>query len=359
MFLRILLLWASCFSLAAHANPDSTTVAYTKPKNIILMIGDGMGLTQVSAAIVSTATPLAFERFKHIGFIKTRSGNKLITDSAAGATAFACGVKTYNGAIGVGLDTLPKETIMETAKKKGLSTGLLVTCTITHATPACFYAHVKTRADDESIASDLLKADVDIFVGGGQPYFEQRKDGRNLMREFDKIGYTITTSLDALIQSDAKKLGMIYPDTNLPSMLKGRGDYLPKAVEPVISRLSDNKKGFFLMIEGSQIDWGGHANNSDYIITEVLDFDKAIAKVLDFAEKDGNTLVVVTADHETGGYAIDAEDKNPNQLKGIFSTGHHTGTLVPVYAFGPGAELFQGIYDNTDIYKKMMELMGW
>jgi alkaline phosphatase len=359
-FIALLAASAPLFIVKAggQEKPVNTGTAGKKPKNIIFLIGDGMGLSQISAAVLTTATPLSFERFKHVGFSKTYSGDKLITDSAAGATAFSCGVKTYNGAVGVNMDTIPQETIMETAKKNGLSIGFIVTCTVTHATPACFYAHLSTRKDDQGIAADLLNSGVDVFAGGGQPFFTKRKDGRNLVKEMEAKGYTITSNLSELIKAKSEKLGMLYPDTNLPSMLNGRGDYLPKAVMPVVDHLSQNKKGFFLMIEGSQIDWGGHANNSDYIITETRDFAQAVGNALDFAEKDGNTLVVVTADHETGGYALNAEEKDPKKLKGTFNTNYHTATMVPVFAYGPGAEEFDGIFENTAIYHKMMELLG-
>ncbi len=329
-----------------------------KPKNIILLIGDGMGLAQIYAGMVANGDALNFERFKTIGFHKSYSSNNIITDSAAGATAFSCGEKTYNGAIGVGPDSLFRETILESAEKEGLSTALVATCSITHATPASFIAHVKSRALDEDIAADFLKTDVDVFIGGGSAFFEKRADGKNLLNELKAKGYEVDTTKKEILASNAKKLAGLYAATQPDSVTGVRGDILHKATQKAIDIVSKNPEGFFMMAEGSQIDWGGHANKQTYIIQEVLDFDKAIGKALDFAEKDGNTLVIVTADHETGGFAITGGSIEEKRVESKFVSTSHTGVMIPVFAYGPGAEEFGGIYQNTDIYHKMMSLLG-
>ncbi len=327
------------------------------PRNIIFMVGDGMGTTQITAGLYSNGNKLFLEKLKHIGFIKTYSGSNLITDSAAGATAFSSGVKSFNKAIGVGIDSVAKETIMEAAKKKGLRTGLVVTCTVTHATPGSFYAHQPSRYMHPEIALDMLGGDVDWFIGGGKAFFENRADGRNLAEELRALGYTIGYTLDDL-KADMDKAGVLAADTELAPISGGRGDFLPKGTELAIKGLNKGDQGFFLLVEGSQIDWGGHANDSQYIIDEMLDFDQTVGKVLEFAEKDGNTLVVITADHETGGYAINGGNLQDKTIEGAFTTGHHTAAMVPVFAYGPGAEEFMGIYENTAIYDKMMALLG-
>lgn len=327
------------------------------PRNIIFMVGDGMGITQISAGLYSNGNKLFLEKLKHIGFIKTYSASNLITDSAAGATAFSCGVKSYNKAIGVDKDSLPKETIMESAKKKGLRTGLVVTCTVTHATPGSFYAHQPSRYMHPEIALDILGGDVDWFIGGGKVYFESRTDGRNISDELRGMGYTIGYTLEDL-KADMDKAGILAADTELAPISAGRGDFLPKATELAIQGLNKGEQGFFMLVEGSQIDWGGHANNSQYIIEEMIDFDNTIGKVLEFAERDGNTLVVITADHETGGYAINGGNLQDGTIEGAFTSPHHTATMVPVFAYGPGAEEFMGIYENIAIYDKMMALLG-
>ena len=337
-------------------------IASTPPKNIILLIGDGMGLTQISAGMYNHGNHLNLERFPVTGLIKTYSASNLVTDSGAGATAFACGVKTYNTAIGVGRDKKPCLTILEQAEQKGLATGLVATSSITHATPASFIAHVDDRADMEAIALDFLKTDLDFFVGGGLKYFNQRKsDQRNLVAELQAKGYRIANFQE-------NKLAELRPDpafpfgwfsaTGEPDSVNAGRDYLPVAAKIAVNFLQKrSEKGFFLMLEGSQIDWGGHAKDSSRVVSEMLDFDAAIGEILQFAEKDGETLVIITADHETGGLAL-LQGDDYQALELAFNTGGHTASLVPVFAYGPGAGLFGGVMENTDIYKKMASLWG-
>lgn len=331
-------------------------------KNIIFMVGDGMGITQISAGLYSNNNSLNLERMRHIGLHKCYAHDALITDSAAGATAFACGVKTYNGAIGVDSDTIPVQTIIEEAELLNMRTGVIATSTIEHATPASFVAHDPYRKNYEAIAADFLDVDCEIYIGGGQKSFERRADDRNLTQELRDKGYTVISHVDSEISkidmTRVEKL-MYYTADGAPLPAAQGRDYLLPASNLAISHLNrDNDNGFFLLIEGSQIDWGGHANDSDMIITEMLDFDKTIGAVLDFAERDGNTLVIITADHETGGYAIQ-KDSKMNALVTAFTSDYHTGDLIPVFAFGPGAEEFNGIYENTDLHTKMRAALGW
>ncbi len=338
-------------------------VEVQKPKNIILMIGDGMGITQITAGLYSNSNYLNLERIKTIGLHKSYSSNKLVTDSAAGATAFACGVKTYNGAIAVNPDTLPVKTILEYADERGLNTGLVATSTIVHATPASFIAHNKKRKNYEEIAEDFLKTDIDVFIGGGAKFFERReKDERNLSEELVAKGYKMFNFFDSELEdiqlSPGDKFGFLTAQDSPVPVSQGR-DYLPLASVLAANHLNaKNDNGFFLMIEGSQIDWGGHANDAEWIISEMLEFDNVVGKMLDFAEKDGNTLVIVTADHETGGFAINSESKL-NNLVTAFTSDYHTADLIPVFAYGPGSEAFNGIYENTAIFDKMMAAYGW
>ena len=321
--------------------------------NVILMIGDGMGLTQITAGWIAKGDALNLERCPVIGLMKTNSSDNFITDSAAGATAFATGKKTYNGAIGVDPDKAALTTILEIAEKNGIATGLVATCSITHATPASFIAHQPSRLLDEAIAADFLKTDIDVFIGGGKKFFEFRSDGENLLELLQENGYTVADGAEEIDMVKSGKLAGFIADEHPAKISDGRGDLLSFSSLKAIELLNLNDKGFFLMIEGSQIDWGGHANDSEYIVDEMLDFDNAVGKVLDFAEKDGNTLVIITADHETGGYAINAADEDGN-IEGAFTTDYHTAVMVPVFAYGPGAEAFAGVYHNTAIFNKMM-----
>lgn len=343
---------------------ESATPKPAVPKNIILMIGDGMGLSQVSTAFFYQQDHLShFPRFKHIGLINTSSASHKITDSAAGATAFASGIKTYNNAVGMNSDTLPAGNIVEILSQgRNMRTGLVATSSITHATPAAFYAHVAHRRQEMEIAKFMAKSGVDFFAGGGKKFF--RTEWNNLMSN----GFVVDTT--ALPKGPyawdyTKKYGFLAAENGMPSIQNGRGNFLQEASEHAISYLSGSGNPFFLMIEGSQIDWGGHNNDYHYLATEVLDFDRTIGKVLDFAEKDGNTLVIVLADHETGGFTLagapiegEKMDGDYNDLRGLFSTGGHSAALIPVFAFGPGAEQFQGIYQNNDVFHKMLKLLG-
>ena len=327
-------------------------------KNLILMIGDGMGLTQITAGIYDNNNFLNFEKFPVTGLMKTHSYDNLVTDSAAGGTAMACGVKTYNNGVGVDKDGIPVKSILEEAEEKEMMTGIVVTSALVNATPASFMAHQKLRAFTEPIAEEIANSGVDFLVGGGKKYFDRRdSDERNLSREMEEKGYQVEDFIrNQKIQdvriNPGKKFIYFTADDDPLTKITGR-DYLPYASKMGTEFLKSNSEnGFFMMIEGSQIDLGGHATNFKYVMSELKDFDETIKQVLEFAEKDGETLVIVTADHETGGLAI-KEGSKLKKIKSDFIYGRHTGTMVPVFAYGPGSENFTGIYDNTELYRKM------
>ena len=327
-----------------------------KPKNIIFLIGDGMGVSQVFAGLTANKGRLYLENCKYIGFSKTSSGDNYITDSAAGGTALSAGVKTYNGAIGVDMNKNPVKTILEEASEKGLATGLVSSSAITHATPASFISHQESRSSYEDIAADFLKTDIDVFIGGGLDHFNKRKDGRNLVEELKTKGYQIETDMQKIKKVKKGKLAGFTAQVHNPRMNE-RGDMLPDAAETAINILSNNDKGFFLMVEGSQIDWGGHAASTIYIVEDMLDFDQVIGQALKFAAKDKETLVIVTADHETGGMAITGGSMENGIVQAAFPTGEHTAVMVPVFSYGPGAKEFIGIMENTEIHAKMKKLL--
>jgi len=330
--------------------------AQKRPRNVIFLIGDGMGLAQIYAGMVANGDSLQLERCRYSGFSKTYSANNFTTDSGAGGTALACGVKTKNGMIGMGPDSVSVTSILELSEKNKLSTGIVVACSVTHATPASFIAHQVNRDMNEEIAGDYLKSDIDVFIGGGRKYFEDRTDGRNLTNELKAKKYQIAYNLnDVKAIKSGKLAGLLYEDQN-PGMPE-RGSMLPDATKTAIDILANNKKGFFLMIEGSQIDWACHDNNSVQMIKEVLDFDQTIGHVLDFAKKDGNTLVIITADHETGGLSILNGKFSSDKMNALFSTKNHSGVPVPVFAFGPGAENFSGFMENISFKAKIQKLL--
>lgn len=326
------------------------------PKNIILLIGDGMGVTHLHAGLTANHGRLFIENLKYMGLTKTNSANGYITDSAAAGTALATGTKTFKGAIAVDVDKQPLKTILEEAEEIGLATGLVSTSAITHATPASFIAHEESRNSYENIAADFLDTDIDVFIGGGYKHFTEREDGRNLVEDLKNKGYRVEQDLDKIKKVKKGKLaGLTAPEHN--GRMDERGNMLPASTQTAIDILNNNNKGFFLMVEGSQIDWGGHAGSTVYIVEDMLDFDRTVGVALEFAAKDKETLVIVTSDHETGGMSVLEGDYETGTVKGEFTTGGHTGVMVPVFAYGPGAEKFIGIMDNTDINAKMKDLL--
>lgn len=343
----------SFYEVQQYAEPKSKK----HPKNIILMIGDGMGLAHIYSAMIANGGHLFLENFKKCGFSKTYSSDNFITDSGAAGTALATGVKTKNGAIGVDSDKQPVSSIRDLAEKKGLKTGLVSTSAITHATPASFIAHVASRSSYEDIAAAFLSTDIDVFIGGGVKNFEVRKDGRNLSKELKDKGYQVLYDINDIQKVKSGKLaGLTAPEHN--KLMPARGEMLVPATQTAINLLSQGKKGFFLMVEGSQIDFPAHGNTTPGVVLETLDFDRAIGAALKFAALDGETLVIVTADHETGGMSINGGDNSTGKVIAKYTSGSHTGIAVPVFAFGPGAEQFTGFMENTDIAKRMMKLLN-
>lgn len=344
--------------LAGNSGENGKKSKSKPPKNIILLIGDGMGTAQVYAGYTAKKGIMNITGMPVTGFSITFSADNYITDSGAGGTALATGVKTNNASIGVDVKGKPVKSILEMAETEGLSTGLVSTSAITHATPASFIAHTVNRAKYEDIASDFLRTDIDVFIGGGYNHFARRADSLNLIDSLKAHGYFVTRDLKDVDIPSTQRLAALLADEQMPSMSKGRGNMLPDATEMALKMLKRNKKGFFIMIEGSQIDWGGHDNDVNYIVDEMVDFDNAVGKALQFAAKNGETLVIVTADHETGGFGITDGSLVSGTVQGAFIYKDHTATMVPVFAYGPGSERFSGVQDNTDIFKKCVELLG-
>ncbi len=318
-----------------------------------------MSFAHVQSGILASETPLYLEQFRNIGFILTSSADAFVTDSGAAGTALATGVKTNNGAIGLDSEGNPVKSILLSADENGLSTGLVVSCAVTHATPAAFIARQPNRNMVEEIAMDFLKTDIDVFIGGGRTHFENRKDGRNLLEELEAKGYQMAYSMDEVRLVNSGKLAGLVAEGHPPMYSEGRGNMLPEGTETAINILSQNTEGYFLMVEGSQIDWAAHDNDIESVINEMIDFDRAVGKALEFAKKDGQTLVIVTSDHDTGGLSLNGFDPVTREITAGWTTGGHTGLMQPVFAWGPGAEEFRGIYENTAIYDKMLKSFGF
>ncbi len=334
------------------------TITEPHAKNVIFLIGDGMGLNQVYAAMTVNGGTLALEGITHVGLQKSYSANSYITDSGASGTAMACGKKTYNGAIGVDAEKNEIESVLKVAERHGMATGLVATSTITHATPAAFIANDTSRNNYEAIAADFLLTDIDVFIGGGLDHFTKRADGKDLTKEFEANGYTVTRNMEELAVVTSGKVAAFTAAGAAPGAKDGRGDILPVATQKALDILSQDEDGFFVMIEGSQIDWACHGGDQEGALAETLDFDKAIKAALDFAKLDGETLVVITGDHETGGVSILNGNFDEGTVEMKFTTGGHTGVLIPVYAYGPGADKFTGIYENTAFKEKFIQAWG-
>ncbi|MBN1508169.1 MAG: alkaline phosphatase [Sedimentisphaerales bacterium] len=344
-----------------------------KVRNVILCIGDGMGLSQIALASMKAGGltgRLCMERMPVTGLVRTHSASSRVTDSAAAATALACGIKTDNGVVGIAPNGNVYQTILEAAKAKGMATGLVATSTITHATPACFASHVNSRSTQAAIAEQLIASRVNVLFGGGRKYFlpksdpnSARKDDRDLIAEARQAGYMYVTNASelrsihypyilGLFQLDA--LTTAQDEPCLASLTRKAIQVLRR----VRSSSSRGSAGFFLMVEGSQIDWACHANDPKRTIRQTLLFDQAIQVAVDFAMRDRRTLVIVTADHETGGLVLLESSKNSPDPAVHWATKGHSASPVPIGAVGPGAALFAGVQDNTDIAKKIARLLN-
>ena len=330
-----------------------------KAKNVIYLIGDGMALPQVYAAMLTSHEKMTFSQFPYIGVVDTHSASNDITDSAAGGTALASDHKTKNGMVGMNPDTIAVKTVLEVLAEQGKETGIVVTSYVTHATPATFYAKVPSRKQYEDIAVQMAENPyLNLIIGGGMKHFNQRKDSLNLVdRMENELGWKVYDTL-ADIDVTCKKYAVMAAADHMP-MAADRGDFLPRAVKTALKTLDGAENGFFLMVEGSQIDFACHAGDSTWMMDEMLDFDYAVKVALNYAKEKGNTLVVVTADHETGGLTLPDPQGKYTNVTFNYSTRSHTCLPVMVYAYGPGAEQFTGWMQNRDTKGKILNACGY
>ena len=370
-------------------------------RSVILLIGDGMGNAQRTAGRLYSAGrggQLAMDALPVAGSARTWSTDSVVTDSAAAGTALATGVKTYNDAIGVDASRKPVKNILEIAKESGRSTGLVTTVFLPHATPASFAAHNVNRDDYLGIAMDMFNHDVDVLLGGGEDYFlpigaagcfpddGDRTDGRNLIDEAVAKGYKHVCTAADLGSVDPAATGKLLGTFADYGMTRPYSPSLADMTQKAIDVLDTNSKGFFLMVEGGQIDLAAHVNDSLGTLGDVVGFDEAVKVALDYQTEHPDTLVVVTADHATGGLTIedvpqDGPCSSPNQrdprecdaalhedgpfpdAKGgefwiDWTTINHTGDDVPVMAIGPSSQALTGDYENTHTFEVMRDALG-
>jgi alkaline phosphatase len=323
------------------------------PKNIILLIGDGMGLAQIYSGYTANRGKLNLFNIPTIGLSITAAADSYITDSAAGATAMATGQKTNNRFIGVDASGKPLESITKKLASQGYQTAIISSGDMTDATPAAFYAHQTDRSFNEAIALDFLAEKSDILIGGGLKNFTNRKDGKNIAKTLQENGCVFAQNFNSLDTIKSNKF-IVLDDASVVSKKKGRGDFLAKAIQKSLATFKTASTPFFLMAEGAQIDYGGHQNDLEYVILEQLDFDRAIGEAMKFVDENPETLLIVTADHETGGLSLLDGNVEKGYVQCNFSTNDHTAIPVPVFAYGIGASSFGGIYQNTEIFNKIV-----
>ena len=357
---------ALLFACATAPQPGLRTES-ARPTRVVLLIGDGMGTAHWTAAR-SASRGLAVERFTTAGLVDTRSTSSWITDSAAGGTAYATGVRTFNGAIGVGPDSLPVPNVLEVVRARGWATGIVATSSVTHATPASFVAHVPSRAQEFDIAADIVRSQVDVFLGGGTRWFDRavRPDSSDLLGTVRSTHAFVASAaeLAALDLASTTRLAGLFTENEMPPAPE-RTPALAEMTRAALAVLARDPDGSFLMVEGSQPDWQAHDNAPIEALTaEVLDFDAAIGVALDWADANPGTLVLVVADHETGGLAVELTPDSvhvqgePRRPFADYTSTGHTGGMTPLFAAGPGAHLFGGIKDNFRVGQLLQELVG-
>jgi alkaline phosphatase len=416
----VLLAFALAIPAAAQA-PE-------RPTNVIFLIADGFGPASATMGRAARGGPLAFDSVL-VGTVETSATNSRVTDSAAGATAFACGIKSYNGAIGVGPDGAPCRTVLEAAEARGMATGLVATSRVTHATPAAYAARVARRSMEAEIAAQMAASGVDVLFGGGRAFFDGREDGRDLTAELRAAGAAVALDRAAYDALDATPaVALLAPNhleyevdrgwTDQPSL----AEMTARALRLLAESADGAARGFFLMVEGSRIDHAAHGNDPVGHLHDILAYDAAVAVALAFAAEHGNTLVVSTSDHETGGmtlardgvYAWDPEPlmiaaasgerlgatlregahpldaviaavgsdlsdeetarvaaaSEPGDLVKAYlaivsersrigwTTGGHSAVDVNLYAYGPGRALFHGAMTNDAVGRAVFAALG-
>lgn len=326
---------------AVYRPTFSNDAAQGAPENIILLIGDGNGLAQISATALSNNGALTLTQFKNIGFLTTWSSDDFTTDSAGAATAMATGKKVPNRYLGVDANGVSLPNLTELLSKAGLTTAIVTTDQITGATPAAFYAHQKERDLTEGIITDLQDSSLDLFVSASQDHPAMQ----NNLKSFEFLN-----AIADFNERTEGRLASFFPksDTTLP---------LDSALITVLSHLNKRNAPFFAMVEGARIDSYGHANDIQGLVREGLAFDRAVAAALAFADLHGNTLVIVTADHETGGLTLPSGTISDGIIEADFTTDDHTGIFVPIFAYGPRSHLFQGVYGNHMLFSKVLRAL--
>ena len=347
---------AACLFIFCAFGAKAAEPAAKEATNVILFIGDGMSLAQWQTGMITHQAPLNIEKMRSIGIVKTHSATDFNGDGPTHGTAMASGIATRKGAVGLDVEGRPVKSITEYASENGLATGIVSANTLLEGSIAPFVAHVKSRMMTEEIAAAYVDGPaLDVFIGGGLSAFRDRKDGRDLTAELRDKGFQVATSFDEMKNIRSGKLAGFTAEKNVPDIREGRGAQFPESVRLAISLLNQHEKGFFLLVGDMFVDRASHAGDTELVGAETIDLDKAVGEALAFAAKDGRTLVIVVGGPEAsgmtlvGGNLADGKAEAKWTMPGMI----HTGTMVPVFAFGPGAEAFQGIQEDTALFEKM------
>jgi alkaline phosphatase len=324
-------------------------------KQIILMIGDGNGLAQLASGMFVNGNELNLTQLKNIGLVKTQAADDFTTDSAAGATAYATGHKTNNRFIGMLPNGEFAENLPTVLNAYGFKSGIITTDKLSGATPAAFFAHVPERDDVKSIMEFLPKSKLDFFAGGGKS--DLMRSSTDLSQELIGNGFSMVDNWSAIASNSASKIGYFAAEESLLSVTGGRGDYLRKTTSAALEFLGKTETSFFLMVESAMIDSGGHGNSSKMIVEEELDFDLTVGAVIRYADVHPGTLVIITADHETGGVSIPQGSIRAHSVELNFQSDDHTGIPVPIFAYGAHSGDFRGVYENTEVFHRIMKLV--
>jgi len=347
--------------LGACATGPRGVGAQERPTSVIFLISDGAGAAHWTLARYATED-LALERMKTIGLVDTRGSDHQVSGSAPTASAYATGLRTFMGAISVGPDSLPVKSVLEVAMERGMSTGLMTTTAIQDATPAAFGAHAVSRTALADISRQYVEKEITVLMGGGRRFFRpDMHRGRDLLSEARET-YTYVESVEELAALRPDTVDMLLgllAETEMGIVAERGAGTLRRMAATALEILDRDPDGFFLMVENEESDTQSHGNADQETITaEMLDFDEVVRLALDYQAEHPGTLVLVTGDHETGGltlpYGADAE----RTMFTAWTTPGHTGTLLPIFAAGPGAEKFGGIIRNDRVGQVLMELLG-
>ncbi len=321
-----------------------------KVRNVILLIGDGMGQGAVNAAMFANGGKLTMTNLHTFGYVRTQSADNFTTDSAASGTAYATGQKTNNGYLGRDPEKKDLTNIPEKLAPLGFACGVLSTDDLNGATPAAFFAHQDARNAKDGIWADLANSCLVYASAGSQSVFEGLPLGTQ-----EAIRKEFTVVYDPADPAVAGSKRLLY----LPKTTgDDRGDYLPANTANAIDYLAArSKKGFFLMVEGAHIDHGAHANNTAYTVRETLDFDKAVEAAIRFAERDGHTLVIISADHETGATTLLRGEPADGYVSTGFASRGHSPMMVPLFAYGPRSRDFSCVQENSDVSNKIVAIL--